>query len=70
MTSFDEKYGPATGGGSLVGKQARRFSDGAIGQIRMQSLHSVMVWCPERRKNLTFRQGHYEVLQEAEEAKS
>lgn len=62
MLSFEDKYGAASGGGALMGRLVRRRSDGAEGVVRQQRHSSVMVWCPDVRRNLTFRDHTYDIL--------
>jgi hypothetical protein len=63
MASFVEKYGPPVGGAALMGKTVRRLRDGAEGVVRQQRMNGLMVWVPEQRRNLTFLNGTYEVVE-------
>lgn len=63
VDSYEHKYGPAVGGGALMGKTVQRRRDGAMGVVRQQRTKSVMVWCPAVRRNLTFRDGTYDIVE-------
>lgn len=67
MPSYDEKYGPPIGGAGMMGRWVRRRRDGAVGEVRQQRLHSLMVWVPSQRRNLTFRDGTWDLVEAPEE---
>lgn len=52
---------PAFGGGALINVTVRRKTDGKVGIVRQQRRKSVLVWCADVQRNLTFKDGTYTI---------